>query len=565
MAEQYFEMTSDLLLKARYESTLDKIPLSSGGLLVLAAIYYFCFQDLAAPEFSGLHTAISFFHIVLALARIVLWKSKKSISKSTFVNIFYLLITAGSLAWLYMSYRLANHQADSSQNLESARDFARIHFFVIIGVVNAIPTLFKHAKWPFISNIFILYAAIFFLAPLSFKQPLVIMGGMLLIGLFLIVIIPQYLSNWSVEKEQMEKEYELQQIIDGFPGGVSEIRDGSYRRVNKYLREHIVGALDDQQVGFLNKNDDWIQTIQQFSQSNESKMLIEKTILTKNGLRAFLMALSKLGPDHILIASVDIQDLVDARKESEAQKAQALEKARLASLGLMAAGIAHEINNPLAVIQNRSDLLIQEIKNLQNTDTTKLLNHAEKISPMVQRVNRIIQSMRNLTRDSSKDPLQCHTLQLVLDDVLVLAKEKLQYTSVELAISGDALHESIDCRPGELAQVFINAVNNSVHAIENLDIKWIRIQANKNAAKDHIRIEIVDSGLGISQSIRDKIMTPLFTTKTSNHGTGLGLSLSRKIAQSHGGELFFDHAAVHTTLVMVLPISAIDRKNKSAA
>ena len=563
---------NDVILKARYESTLNRIPFSSIGLLGLVVVYYYCFRDLAVGNLKDIHLSMSLFNLGLVFGRLLLLKLKDKISPAALVYTFYTFIIAGSFSWLYMSHVLSIFEVVTALEKEAVYDFARVHFFMIIGIVNATPQLFKHSKWAFITNVLVLYAAIFYLAPLYFKTPVATTGGLVLIAIFLAVIIPQYLSNWTIEKEQMEKEYELQQIIDGFPGGVSEIKNGSYKRVNKYIKENIVGIesqkplrLVDQEIGFLSHNHEWVKTIQQFSASNESRLLTEKNIKTKNGERTFLLALSKMGEDHVLVASVDIQDLVDARKDSESQKAQALEKARLASLGLMAAGIAHEINNPLAVIQNRSDLLINEIKN-ESFNKEKALVHAEKISPMVQRITRIIQSMRNLNRDSSKDPFQVQTLKMILDDALVLAKEKLQFNSTDLEMSGDALELPIDCRPGEIAQVFINAVNNSIHAVENLDQKWIKIHAQFVSVDKKIKISIVDAGQGISQSIRDKVMVPLFTTKSSNHGTGLGLSLSKKIAQTHGGELYFDHQAENTTLVFELPLSkmAFDEKKKSA-
>jgi signal transduction histidine kinase len=169
--------------------------------------------------------------------------------------------------------------------------------------------------------------------------------------------------------------------------------------------------------------------------------------------------------------------------------------------------------------------------------------------------------MRSLTRDSSQDEFEDVTVQSILDDIMILIQEKLKRQNIELKISGPDLQTSFQGKKGELAQVLVNAINNSMQAVESLNEKWIHIIAEK-CSTDRLKITIQDSGSGIPEEFRDKVMTPLFSTKGPGHGTGLGLALSRKIIELHQGDIYFDHSQKNTTLVIELPISMNLKKSQ---
>ena len=217
----------------------------------------------------------------------------------------------------------------------------------------------------------------------------------------------------------------------------------------------------------------------------------------------------------------------------------------------MASGIAHEINNPLAIIQGKAS---QMLKRIQNNEFEKeyLLKEISKIEFNTQRINKIIKGLRTFSRQGENDPIQEFTFQSLLDDVLELCSERFKYQGVELKIQGE-LDIKIFGQPTQLAQVLLNLINNAHDAVINLTEKWISIEVSKNSYS--ILIKIIDSGRGIPLEIADKIMQPFFTTKEVGVGTGLGLSISKGIIDSHRGKLYLDTNGPNTCFVIELPIS----------
>src|SRR3989338_7737517 len=136
---------------------------------------------------------------------------------------------------------------------------------------------------------------------------------------------------------------------------------------------------------------------------------------------------------------------------------------------------------------------------------------------------------------------------------------EIRSTKYEAHISKRALDEDIrvECLPTQISQVLLNAFNNSFDAITTLKEKWIQIEVVDEGSK--VRVEITDSGGGIPEAIQAKVMLPFFTTKEAGNGTGLGMSLSKGIIDSHRGEIFFDHQSKNTKLVVVLPKTQIEK------
>ena len=111
----------------------------------------------------------------------------------------------------------------------------------------------------------------------------------------------------------------------------------------------------------------------------------------------------------------------------------------------------------------------------------------------------------------------------------------------------------IECRPVQLSQVILNALNNSFDAIKTLNTRWIRMSLIKGS--ETLEIQITDSGAGIPEELRPKIMEAFVTTKSSTGGTGLGLSISQRIIHMHNGKIFFDFDRPHTCLKIIIPSS----------
>lgn len=235
----------------------------------------------------------------------------------------------------------------------------------------------------------------------------------------------------------------------------------------------------------------------------------------------------------------------------EAERAASLSSAKMASLGEMAGGIAHEINNPLAIIQGRADLIKRSL-GTANPDISKLREWMEQIEKTAKRISQIVNSMRALSRDGTQDPMETIEVQKILEDVFNICQEKFQAHGIEIRIKNPGAPRLV-CRPVQISQALLNLLTNAYDAIQNLPTKWIEVDILEIHSK--LIIRITDSGDGISKSMAEKIMRPFFTTKEPGKGTGLGLSIARNIVESHGGKLWIDHSLSNTCFVMEIPTS----------
>lgn len=221
-------------------------------------------------------------------------------------------------------------------------------------------------------------------------------------------------------------------------------------------------------------------------------------------------------------------------------------RGKFSELGLMSAGITHEISNPLSIILGRiTQLLRMDLVPEKKPDLDKGLN---QIKTNAERIAAIIHSVREYiyrNDDRSEDFI---SLDDILKNVLVFYGQRLKNHGIDLRMKNiEGVY--VSGHKGQLEQAFLNMISNSFDAIDNLKEKWIEISVEKNV--DVVKIFITDSGSGIPKDVQDKMLDPFFTTK-SNKGSGLGLSLVKGIAQKHGGDLTYVPGE-HTTFKLELP------------
>lgn len=238
--------------------------------------------------------------------------------------------------------------------------------------------------------------------------------------------------------------------------------------------------------------------------------------------------------------------------EQRAQELRILQSSRMASLGEMASAIAHEINNPLAIISGQVDLLRSYVAN-GAVPTEKLMTAMERIDKMAMRVAVIIRGLRTFSRDGSGDPVEAVQLGTLIDDTVALCQARFLNHGVKLAVSidKDSRAAVLECRPTQISQVLVNLLNNAFDAAKDRQERWVNLDAE--AFGDFVQIRVTDSGLGIPPEIQDKVMQPFFTTKSIGEGTGLGLSISLGIISSHDGKLSIDKSCPNTRFVILLP------------
>jgi C4-dicarboxylate-specific signal transduction histidine kinase len=239
-------------------------------------------------------------------------------------------------------------------------------------------------------------------------------------------------------------------------------------------------------------------------------------------------------------------------RELEDSHAQMIHSSKMAALGEMAGGIAHEINNPLAVIQLRASQLRELGSDRAAWTGEATIKALTTIEMMCQRIAKIMNSMRAVSRDSTADnPVQV-PVSKVFEEVTILCAERMKRHRIQLHF--DPITEGMEVFANEtqLVQVLLNLCNNSIDVLKDASgLRWIRLGAAARPGQSLLWVS--DSGPGVDQEVKEKMFMPFFTTKKVGHGTGLGLAISRGIIESHGGSLYLDENLRETTFVIRLP------------
>jgi len=255
-------------------------------------------------------------------------------------------------------------------------------------------------------------------------------------------------------------------------------------------------------------------------------------------------------------------ELEHTHEALEVHRARSAESAKMAALGEMAAGIAHEINNPLAIIHGNAGQL-KEMAEMGTPPTGDVTKMAKKIEATAMRISKIVKSLRSFAREAQDDPFQCVPVKTIIEDTIEFCRERFRSHTTDLIV--DPIPESlrIECRSVQVSQVILNLLNNAKDATETLPEKWVRLSTQDLG--NTVEIAVTDSGKGIPQEIRAKILQPFFTTKEVGKGTGLGLSVSKGIVESHRGKLILDYQSPNTRFLVRLPKTQEPAKKKEAA
>lgn len=241
------------------------------------------------------------------------------------------------------------------------------------------------------------------------------------------------------------------------------------------------------------------------------------------------------GKNVLLVTTSDITE----RLETEQQLIQA---SKMATLGEMATGVAHELNQPLAVIKTASSFFMRKVNKQEPINDEILYTMSEEIDSHVDRATKIINHMRQFGRmsDQKLDKIQ---LNAVLGKSFEIFSQQLKVRGIDVVWELQQDLPRIVADVDRMEQVFINLLINARDAIEE---KWQAASSQKGDKKITLRtlskrnrvvVEVQDTGMGISKSISEKIFEPFFTTKEVGKGTGLGLSISYRIVQDFGGHI----------------------------
>jgi signal transduction histidine kinase len=242
----------------------------------------------------------------------------------------------------------------------------------------------------------------------------------------------------------------------------------------------------------------------------------------------------------------------EQRKQAERQ-IELFKNSRLESIGTLAGGIAHEINNPLAIIMGYTQKLARLASDPQAVlPHTKIAEISEKIQKTALRIGKIVGSLRMLSRDGEEETFETIHLRDPIEGTLQIFRSRAQSEGIDLQI--DVQQESLEIRakPSQISQMCVYLLTNAIEAAtRSQGAKWIRVEIRARAETQELAI--VDSGPGVAPEIRDQIMLPFFTTKDPGKGTGLGLSIALRIVKEHGGRLWLDTSSPATRFVVEFP------------
>jgi two-component system nitrogen regulation sensor histidine kinase GlnL len=224
---------------------------------------------------------------------------------------------------------------------------------------------------------------------------------------------------------------------------------------------------------------------------------------------------------------INIQDLSDVKRlERQSRRNQ-----RLASLGTMAAGVAHEVRNPLGCIRGASQLLLRETQ-----ADERVSEFLGIIIKEVDRLDRTVKQLLTFARPSKADMAPANIVSII-EGTLELLKPELAKGNFQLIKKMPAARPLIRADSGQLTQVFLNLFLNALQAMRNEGTLTISVKDDRsfpNTAKAVV-VEIKDTGCGMSADVVEQLFTPFFTTR--DEGAGLGLALSHRIVQEHGGAI----------------------------
>lgn len=243
-------------------------------------------------------------------------------------------------------------------------------------------------------------------------------------------------------------------------------------------------------------------------------------------------------------------EMIEANRLLELQRASLIAASKMSTLGEMSSGIAHEINTPLAAITMLASQM-KEIAEDTPVNTDLLKSHAEKIENTVQKIAKIVSSLKSFSRNANTDPFIDFKAKDLLNDTLPLCQERFVLQGIHIDIQMQNEQINLQGRPSQLSQVIINLLNNAFDAIVELSDKWIRIEIKEDA--ENVFITVTDSGPGIPPHVQNKMFQPFFTTKEMGKGTGIGLSISRNILKAHKGELTLNTQCKNTQFLIRVP------------
>lgn len=343
--------------------------------------------------------------------------------------------------------------------------------------------------------------------------------------------------KWNIINNDLQWDDSLYSLY----GYSKEDFDGAYEAWEKTLRDDYKDTATKELQESLEGHKDFDTSFPIKTKTGEEKYIGAKAVIERdqNGKPIYMYGINWDKTDEIL-----------AHRKLDQQRKIAEQNAKLANIGEMAAGVGHEINNPLLIIKGYVEILKKEFQS-ENLD---------KIMSATLRIEQIVSGLRQFVRLTDNDNAQINLnnlLQTTFDTMVELYfKENIK---LELNLSTSAI---IPGNFGRIQQVIVNLITNAKDAVK--ESKSALIQINLKSTDSEYQIEVKDNGHGIPYDIQKRIFDPFFTTKDVNEGTGIGLSLAHSIIKDHGGIISLRSNLKGTTFKIRFPKSQTQNLESSS-
>jgi PAS domain S-box-containing protein len=351
----------------------------------------------------------------------------------------------------------------------------------------------------------------------------------------------------QVEEALTEQRHFLRQVIDTNPARIFvRDREGTYLLVNKAQAIAVGLTVENMtgrhcaDVGYPPEmTAQFMEQDRQVMDSLEGIFIPEEEVSHHDGENRWsqVSKLPLIDPDgrsnRVLVVIVDVTE----RKQAEEI---ALTAQKLAGIGSLAAGMAHEINSPLQLVTGLSERLIRDLQ-ADRIDKQQFLANAESINRNGWRIAKIIRSLLTYTRQSPTE-LEPQQLNDIIENTLLLIEHQLKTwsnISVEKELAPDL--PLVHCDSNNITQVIINLLENARDAMPGGG--WIKISTTCSPENGLVILRVSDTGSGMPAETQSRIFDPFFTTKDVGKGTGLGLSIVHGIIEAHSGEITMESAS----------------------
>jgi two-component system NtrC family sensor kinase len=382
--------------------------------------------------------------------------------------------------------------------------------------------------------------------------------------------------------EILESDYRFLQLFDDAPdallqvdaGGTIVIANRTAEQMFGYSRAELLGSNVDllipeaNRAAHVGQRDDFMQSgIARRTMGERPAGLGARK---KDGtVFSVEIALSRVTSETGVYVTAAIRDVTDRKRmERELEEARAQRNQRIEILARLAAGLAHEIRNPLAIIHAKASDLAATVS--KGVNPAQVKETCASIVTTSDRAIRILQGISMLAQAGGHDPMHPTSICDLVEQSVEMVWGRYRASGIELTTDLPPGLPMVECREVEISQILVNLLNNAFDAVDgnSQSERWVRVQASTQAGVEYedqierLRIDIVDSGSGIAAEHREHLMQVFFTTKEIGAGIGIGLSISRAIAEDHGGQLEMCEADGHTCFRLTLPMQHPEEARK---